>query len=70
MLAVILNNIPLMIKNDENKLDNPVWYSLSETHQTFSVCYNGVKFYHPDYCPLAGLKQLKIFQSIYLNTQN
>ena len=45
-----------MIKKDENKLDNPVWHSLSETHQIFSVCYDGVKFYHPDYCPFGGFE--------------
>ena len=39
---------------EENKLDNPVWFSLAETHQGFSMSYNGAKFYHPDYCPFGG----------------
>ena len=39
---------------DDTKLDNPVWCSLSETHQNFSVDYDGIKFYHPDYCPFGG----------------
>ncbi|CAN5590192.1 GNAT family N-acetyltransferase [soil metagenome] len=43
-----------MIQKDDNKLDNPVWHSLSETHQKFSVDYEGIKFYHPDYCPFGG----------------
>lgn len=42
-----------MITN-ENKLDNPVWFSLTETHEKFSVNYGDVKFYHPDYCPFGG----------------
>ncbi|MCC9071571.1 GNAT family N-acetyltransferase [Flavobacterium sp. F-65] len=39
---------------DYTKLDNPVWYSLSETHHEFAVDYNTIKFYHPDYCPFGG----------------
>lgn len=42
------------MKKEDNKLDNPVWHSLSETHQIFSVDYSGIKFYHPDYCPFGG----------------
>jgi ribosomal protein S18 acetylase RimI-like enzyme len=34
----------------EEKLKNPVWYSLLETHKKFLVTYNGVQFYHPDIC--------------------
>jgi ribosomal protein S18 acetylase RimI-like enzyme len=37
-----------------DKLDNPVWYSLTERHQAFSVHYDTAKFYHPDYCPFGG----------------
>jgi len=43
-----------MSTNEDYKLDNPVWYSLSETHRDFSIDYNGIKFYHPDYCPFGG----------------
>jgi ribosomal protein S18 acetylase RimI-like enzyme len=39
---------------ENKKLDNPVWYSLTETHQNFATKYDGVKFYHPDYCPFGG----------------
>lgn len=46
-----------MIIKDEYKLDNPVWYSLSEVHHEFSMNYDGIKFYHPDYCPFGGFDQ-------------
>jgi len=36
------------------KLDNPTWYALTETHKEFAIDYNGIKFYHPDYCPFGG----------------
>lgn len=38
-----------------NKLDNPVWYSLSETHHKFALGNESIQFYHPDYCPFGGL---------------
>jgi ribosomal protein S18 acetylase RimI-like enzyme len=38
----------------ENKLDNPVWYSISETHKDFGIDCGTIKFYHPDYCPFGG----------------
>lgn len=36
------------------KLDNPVWHALTETHKDFAIDYNGIKFYRPDYCPFGG----------------
>ena len=42
---------------DDKKLDNPVWFSLSEIHQSFAVEYGTVKFYHPDYCPFGGFEK-------------
>lgn len=42
--------------SDYKKLDNPVWFSLSESHQDFSINYGNVKFYHPDYCPFGGIE--------------
>src|SRR6185295_16863040 len=36
------------------KLDNPVWHSLSETHKDISISYGHVKFYDPAYCPFGG----------------
>ncbi|MDA6069672.1 GNAT family N-acetyltransferase [Flavobacterium sp. AC] len=43
-----------MKNTEENKLDNPVWYSLSESHATFAIDYNSTKFYSPDHCPFGG----------------
>ncbi|SHM26325.1 GNAT family N-acetyltransferase [Flavobacterium xinjiangense] len=40
------------------KLDNPVWHSLSESHHSFAIDYNTVKFYQPDYCPFGGFTAL------------
>ena len=34
----------------EEKLKNPTWYSLNETHNKFLIAYDGVQFYHPDVC--------------------
>ncbi|TDE43165.1 GNAT family N-acetyltransferase [Flavobacterium rhamnosiphilum] len=46
-----------MKTQDDKKLDNPVWFSLSETHQSFAVDYDSVKFYHPDYCLFGGFEK-------------
>lgn len=43
----------------EEKLDNPVWNSLSEVHCDFAIEYDGVKFYNPDYCPFGGYVNLE-----------
>jgi ribosomal protein S18 acetylase RimI-like enzyme len=43
----------MMIKGIQ-KLDNPVWYSLSETHKDISINYHNAKFYDPAYCPFGG----------------
>lgn len=43
----------------ENKLDNPVWNSLLESHEKFALDYNGTKFYNPDYCPFGGFIKLE-----------
>lgn len=34
----------------EQKLKNPVWYSLQETHKKFLLELNGVSFYEPSVC--------------------
>lgn len=39
---------------DDYKLDNPVWYSLSETHKNLAIEFDEIKFYHPNYCPFGG----------------
>jgi len=46
-----------MKTQEDKKLDNPVWFSLSETHQSFALDYGSVKFYHPDYCPFGGFEK-------------
>ena len=43
-----------MLTPEYNKLDNPVWYSLDETHKSFSINYGNLKCYHPDFCPFGG----------------
>lgn len=37
-----------------NKLDNPVWYALTEHHQDYMIDYGNIKFYHPDYAPFGA----------------
>lgn len=39
-----------MFKNEIDKLDNPVWYSLAESHKKFTFNYNKTVFYNPEYC--------------------
>ncbi|RTZ03817.1 GNAT family N-acetyltransferase [Flavobacterium sp. GSP6] len=52
-------------QNDKN-LDNPVWFSLLETHQNFAMNFGNIKFYPPDYCPFGGFeKSDAIAKSIY-----
>ena len=36
-------------------LDNPVWYSLHETHDQFAIHYGFISFYDPTVCPFGGL---------------
>jgi len=48
-----------MTISEENKLDNPVWYSLSENHQEFAIEYGDTKFYHPDFGPFGGFTALE-----------
>ena len=38
------------MKKIEEKLKNPVWYSLDDTHNKFLIEYDGVQFYQPDIC--------------------
>jgi GNAT superfamily N-acetyltransferase len=44
-------------------LDNPVWCSLNETHQKFSINYNNLKCYHPDFCPFGGYESSREIRS-------
>ena len=38
----------------KEKLDNPVWHSLNETHKNLSVEFGSINFYQPEYCPFGG----------------
>lgn len=38
----------------EDALDNPVWYSLTDTHFNACIDYGNVKFFHPDYGPFGA----------------
>ena len=42
--------IPQQMISLEEKLKNPVWYSLKESHNTFLRTHNDVLFYDPDIC--------------------
>ncbi|WP_299120083.1 GNAT family N-acetyltransferase [uncultured Tenacibaculum sp.] len=37
-----------------NKLKNPVWHSLNETHKEFVINFDGVQFYDPKICPFGA----------------
>ena len=45
--------------HDEKKLDNPVWYSLSETHEKQALNFGEMKFYDPDYCSFGGFAEVE-----------
>ncbi|HEX4851551.1 MAG TPA: hypothetical protein VFV08_12125, partial [Puia sp.] len=45
-------------KDEINKLDNPVWFSLTETQSPFAVGNHSIKFYRPEYCPFGGFEKL------------
>lgn len=48
-----------MKSREENKLDNPVWYSLSESHQEFAIDFGNTKFYDPCYGPFGGFTAIE-----------
>jgi predicted GNAT family acetyltransferase len=48
---------------EENKLDNPVWNSLSEYHREFAIDFGNTKFYNPDYCPFGGFIEIESTQN-------
>lgn len=62
-----LSSAPKQIEMPANnhKLDNPVWFSLSETHQDFALSYDNLKCYDPDYCLFGGhISNLSITDAI------
>ena len=38
-----------------DKLDNPAWHSLNETHRLFAIGNDEIKFYQPEVCPFGGI---------------
>lgn len=44
---------------NEHKLDNPLWFSLVETHRDKCIDYNGVKCYHPGFCPFGAFRKIE-----------
>lgn len=44
--------------NQEYKLDNPVWYSLAESHKKLGLNYNNTHFYNPDYCSFGSFNEI------------
>lgn len=38
------------------KLDNPVWYSLSETQKHHALDFGNIKFYNPEYAPFGAFE--------------
>ena len=47
------------MKAKHPKLDNPVWYSLQETHQAFCMDHAGMKFYLPELAPFGAFADIK-----------
>ncbi|TXD48832.1 GNAT family N-acetyltransferase [Polaribacter sp. IC073] len=67
--------------NLEEKLKNPVWYSLEDTHHPFLKTYDGVQFYKPDICIFGAFfdetktenalnEYAKIAESFFLVSEN
>lgn len=48
---------------EEEKLDNPTWYALTERHADFAIDYDGAKFYDPEYCPFGGFTNPDIIET-------
>ncbi|MFT7163599.1 MAG: ribosomal protein S18 acetylase RimI-like enzyme [Flavobacterium sp.] len=44
--------------NEERKLDNPVWYSLVESHKKLAIVYINMHFYHPAYCAFGAFNKM------------
>ncbi|CAM2995246.1 GNAT family N-acetyltransferase [Flavobacterium frigoris] len=48
-----------MSEKGSNKLDNPVWHSLSESHKEYAITYDDTQFYDPEYCPFGATLNTK-----------
>ncbi len=69
------------MNNLEEKLKNPVWYSLNETHKKFLIEFDGVQFYKPEICSFGAFfdetktakalnEYLKIANKFFLVSEN
>lgn len=55
----------------ETQLQNPVWYSLLETHRKFAITCNGLPCYQPEICPFGAFMDESLTEnasSEYLRT--
>jgi hypothetical protein len=50
-----------------NKLDNPVWHSLSENHKEYGITYDDTLFYAPEYCPFGAALNTKRVPTRFAN---
>lgn len=41
----------------EKFLQNPVWYSLEQSHKKWQMDFDGVKFYDPEICPFGAFQE-------------
>ena len=51
-----------------DKLDNPAWHSLNETHSLFVIGDDEIKFYQPDICSFGGINSNQPDLISFLNT--
>ncbi len=69
------------MNNLEEKLKNPVWHSLNETHKKFLIEFDGVQFYKPEICSFGAFfdetktakalnEYLKIANKFFLVSEN
>lgn len=53
-----------------DKLDNPAWHSLNETHGSFAIGNDEIKFYRPSICRFGGInsKQADLISFLHNHT--
>ncbi len=58
-LPIEKQRVRIMSKKGSNKLDNPVWHSLSESHKEYAISHDDTLFYDPEYCPFGAALNTK-----------
>ncbi len=53
--GIFVDSTIIFINMSKEKLDNPAWHSLNETHRSFAVGNDEIKFYQPEICPFGGI---------------